>query len=64
MIISDDVLDVKIGESWKIGYKSATQEYLGIWDYTLHILIKPYDEYEVKLISYGSSKAQARQNHL
>ena len=59
MIIDDDVLDVKIGESWKIGYKSATQEYLDIWDYTLHILVKEYDESEVKLISYGSSKARA-----
>ena len=39
ILIFDDVLDVKIGETWKIGYKSAQLKYLHIWDYTLHLLI-------------------------
>ena len=39
IILHHDVLDIKIGETWKIGYKSAHLEYLHTWDYTLHLLI-------------------------
>ena len=41
-IVHDDVLDVKIGETWKVGYKSPIDGFIHTWDYTLHILIQEY----------------------
>ena len=38
-IIQEDVLDIKIGETWKIGYKSPMMNQLYTWDYTFHILM-------------------------
>ena len=56
-IYSSEVLDVKIGETWKLSYISPMKDQLYTWDYTLHLLIQHlYQTSEVELITYKSTK--------
>ena len=54
-IFNDDVLDIKIGETWKIAQKSYTGDQVHTWDYSLHILTMTIGQNtQMKLISHKS----------